>query len=139
MFSHFAALGFLSSDLPDLAIKLCSVATGVCQPYVLSCMIVAKLLLYIQSIKHYVTLLGEEVTSGNIEIDLKWGFIPVPSQTVKLCDALKCPLEPGTQTLSIVQQIPSEAPSVSYTKSTLLANGRGKRSSVTVFKRKRKK
>ena len=78
-------------------------------------------------IKHYITLLGEEVTSGQIEIDLKYGFIPLPPQKVDLCDALKesgksCPLEPGAQTLSISQQIPSEAPSVSSSKSTLLPN-----------------
>ena len=63
------------------------------------------------------TTTGEEVTGGQIEISLKWGFLPI-DQKVDLCDALKqagksCPLEPGTQTLSVVQTIPSEAPSVS--------------------------
>ena len=81
-----------------------------------------------------VTYAGEEVTGGQIEIDLKWGFIPVPAQKQDLCTALKnggksCPLEPGTQpqTMSISQTIPSEAPSVSHhtrnTQSLLFNNG----------------
>ena len=59
----------------------------------------------------------EEVTGGQIEIDLKWGFLPI-NQKVDLCDAVKqtgksCPLQAGTQTISVKQTIPSEAPSVS--------------------------
>lgn len=65
------------------------------------------------------TYAGEEVTSGQIDINLKWGIIPLPAQKQDLCDALKqsgkaCPLEPGTQTMTIAQQIPKAAPSVSY-------------------------
>ena len=59
----------------------------------------------------------EEVTGGQIEIDLKWGFLPI-NQKVDLCDAIKeagksCPLQAGTQTISVKQPIPGEAPSVS--------------------------
>ena len=60
----------------------------------------------------------ESVTSGQIEIDLKYGIFPVHQKT-DLCDALKtagqaCPLQKGIQTLSIVETIPSAAPGVSY-------------------------
>ena len=63
------------------------------------------------------TSTDEEVTGGQIEIDLKWGIFPI-NQKVDLCDALKqagrsCPLQAGTQTISVVQTIPGDAPSVS--------------------------
>ena len=53
------------------------------------------------------------MTSGNIEIDLKYGIFPLPSETTPLCDAVSCPINTGTQTLSIVEKIPSAAPGVS--------------------------
>ena len=64
------------------------------------------------------TCVGEEVTSGQIEIDLKWGIFPI-DQKEDLCTVLKqsgkaCPLEPGTQTMTLSQTIPSVAPSVSH-------------------------
>ena len=67
----------------------------------------------------FCSCVGEEVTSGQIEIDLKWGIIPLPAQKQDFCTALKqsgkaCPLEPGTQTMTLAQTIPSEAPSVSH-------------------------
>ena len=63
--------------------------------------------------------IDETVTGGDIEVSLKWGFLPI-DQKVNLCDALKeagksCPLQPGAQTLSVEQTIPGDAPSVSHT------------------------
>lgn len=60
---------------------------------------------------HYVE---EEVTGGKIEIDLKYGFIPI-KQSLDLCSTVSnCPLAAGMQTLSISKDIPGAAPSVSY-------------------------
>ena len=60
------------------------------------------------------------MTSGGIEIKLKWGIIPI-DQKEDLCDILKqsgqaCPLQAGNHTLTLSQSIPSEAPGVSWSQ-----------------------
>ena len=62
--------------------------------------------------------LEEEVTGGSIKVELKYGIIPVYSETLNLCDTLKaagkaCPVEAGLQSASITEDIPSDIPGVS--------------------------
>ena len=64
------------------------------------------------------TSLEEEVTGGDVTVEVKYGIIPVYSITLKLCDVLadvgnKCPVKAGNQTASVTEAIPSEVPSVS--------------------------
>ena len=66
----------------------------------------------------YAITIGEEVTGGNIVVDIKYHGFKLKEITENVCDAAKetgksCPIEPGTQTLTISQELPSIAPSVS--------------------------
>ena len=63
--------------------------------------------------------LGEQVTSGSIKVDIKYGIFSITlfDKTLDLCDTVKsagvtCPLAAGDQNLAISQSLPSEAPSV---------------------------
>ena len=63
----------------------------------------------------------EEVTGGKIEVEAKYGIIPIYSGTLDLCATvgeigLSCPIASGDRTLSTNQTIPSVVPSVSLLK-----------------------
>ena len=55
---------------------------------------------------------GEEVTSGEIKVHLKYGIIPIYSNTFDLCSKLplagaKCPLPKGVNILPIKETLPT--------------------------------
>jgi hypothetical protein len=60
--------------------------------------------------------LTEQVTSGNVEIAVKWGFIPI-KKTENLCDLIQqagqtCPIAAGSHQITTSVDIPSDIPSV---------------------------
>lgn len=63
---------------------------------------------------------NEQVTSGELKVNLAINKIPFISTNLDLCDTisqagLSCPISAGSHTLTVSQQIPDEAPSGSYT------------------------
>ena len=61
----------------------------------------------------------EEITGGKIDIKLKVGFLPI-HETLDLCDTLQkagqtCPIQKGTTTNKITQEVPNDIPSVRIT------------------------
>ena len=67
--------------------------------------------------------IGEQVTSGKIKVNLDINKIPFIAMSLDLCNTisqagLSCPISAGSHTLSLSQQIPDEAPSVSGSVST---------------------
>ena len=61
----------------------------------------------------------EEVTGGEVKVELKYGIIPIYSETLDLCELLKqigqdCPVEPDPNGYFTTSQlIPSAIPGVS--------------------------
>ena len=62
--------------------------------------------------------IGEQVTGGELKVNLAINKVPFISTNLDLCDTisqagLSCPISSGSHTLTVTQQIPDEAPSVS--------------------------
>ena len=65
--------------------------------------------------------IGEQVTGGELKVNLAINKIPFISTNLDLCSTisqagLKCPISAGSQTFTFSQQIPDEAPSVRLTE-----------------------
>lgn len=64
--------------------------------------------------------LDEEVTGGEVKVNLNYGDIPIYSTTLDLCDILEqltsdsCPLSKGAHDIDIKQTIPGFAPGGKY-------------------------
>ena len=62
---------------------------------------------------------AEEVTGGEVKVSVKYGIIPVFSDTLALCDVLKdakmsCPLKPeSSASITLSQEVPGGIPGVS--------------------------
>ena len=59
----------------------------------------------------------EEVTGGEVKVEVKYGIIPVYSGTLQICDLLpdigmKCPVPKGHGSNSTTQAIPNDIPGV---------------------------
>ena len=65
---------------------------------------------------HYIFFLvyaDEDVTGGEIDVNLKWGFIPFNKQ-IDLCSVLKpCLMKAGNGSYSINEEVPGGIPGVS--------------------------
>ena len=73
------------------------------------------LIIYYPSVCYCV---AEDVSSGKINVELKWGFIKVVNEELDLCGEAKavgktCPIAKGDVTFSATAAIPGVAPSVS--------------------------
>ncbi|GAB4818509.1 hypothetical protein N2152v2_005555 [Parachlorella kessleri] len=55
------------------------------------------------------------VSSGTLDVAVKYMGFHVYSKSGPICDAVPCPLEEGPQTLTFNQEMPSTAPPGSYT------------------------
>ena len=58
---------------------------------------------------------GEEVTDGEISLSVKYGFLPVYSNTFNLCSELlragtKCPLPKGVNIITVREVLPRTPP-----------------------------
>ena len=76
---------------------------------------------YVGIIFHSNLYVDEKVTGGSIKVAVKYGFIPIYSGTLDLCDefskvGLKCPLSQGNHTIDLKETIPNDVPHVSYEK-----------------------
>eukprot|EP01098_Paradermamoeba_levis_P005326 TRINITY_DN2255_c0_g1_i1.p1 TRINITY_DN2255_c0_g1~~TRINITY_DN2255_c0_g1_i1.p1 ORF type:complete len:143 (+),score=31.27 TRINITY_DN2255_c0_g1_i1:122-550(+) len=62
--------------------------------------------------------LDEPVKSGEISLDVKWGFITILKKTLPLCSIIQpyepCPLAAGVITRTITEDIPSVIPGGHY-------------------------
>ena len=61
---------------------------------------------------------AEQVTSGKAKVEVKYGIIPVFSDTLDLCTILQdagisCPVAPGSHSATVTETVPAEIPSVS--------------------------
>ena len=64
----------------------------------------------------------EEVTSGSVKVKAKYGILTVYDQTLDLCDLVKdindtCPIKAGTETQTIIENIPNLHIHVSHSAS----------------------
>ncbi|EGG20835.1 hypothetical protein DFA_00700 [Cavenderia fasciculata] len=69
--------------------------------------------------------LNEEITSGNVKLLVKFGFITILNQNEDLCQAknpIPCPLQPGAYNHTITAQIPSNAPSGKYSGNVVVTD-----------------
>ena len=61
-----------------------------------------------------ISCIGETVTSGVVDLTIKWGFIPLPIKpTLDLCTLVPCPLQAGDGEFSVAKEIPDSLPGVS--------------------------
>lgn len=66
---------------------------------------------------NHMTIAEEDVTGGEVKVNLAIDKIPFISTEFDLCDIasqanLECPIKAGQHMLTVTQQIPDEAPSV---------------------------
>ena len=63
--------------------------------------------------------LKENITGGKINMFLKLGFVTIFNSTYQLCDVLKmektCPMKAGDYEFLLIEEIPSDEPSLNYT------------------------
>lgn len=69
--------------------------------------------------------LEEQITSGHIQVKIKYGIITVYDETLDLCDigeqaGLTCPLAAGDHSIKITENVPSIVPSVINVQTCLL-------------------
>lgn len=62
-------------------------------------------------------VLNRQISSGNLDVTVKYMGVSVFSKSGPLCDALACPLAEGPAELVFNEQMPSAAPPGSYTMS----------------------
>ncbi|KJE91619.1 hypothetical protein CAOG_02733 [Capsaspora owczarzaki ATCC 30864] len=63
-------------------------------------------------------VLASNVTAGEMNLSMKWGFLTVLTQTVDVCTVdptAPCPLAAGQLSISSVSAIPASTPSGTYT------------------------
>lgn len=72
----------------------------------------------------------EEVTSGEMKVNLKYGNIPIVDETLDLCDLVtqinkECPLKKGDFSFKFDEQIPDYIPSGGYEAKAVLSDQNG--------------
>ncbi|KAM9982443.1 hypothetical protein ACTFIZ_006975 [Dictyostelium cf. discoideum] len=70
-------------------------------------------------------ILSETVTSGNVAVKVKYGFITLINENVAICsseDPLSCPIAAGDYQKNMTEMIPSDAPAGKYTGNVVITD-----------------